>query len=144
MTTKAQERKALEQIRKIVEELGEGSYIGMAFDGCFELAEENIKNDWGCSMKDKVETAEKACDQRREQVQKLLEENTNLKKEVERTNQIVQQKSDRIDDLNRQLAEAVTLYTDANHQNIEMINEIADKDVEIMKLKAKLYDLIVK
>lgn len=30
MTTKDQERKALEKIRKIVEELGEDSYIGMA------------------------------------------------------------------------------------------------------------------
>ena len=31
--TKDQERKALEKIRKIVEELGEDSYIGMAFEG---------------------------------------------------------------------------------------------------------------
>lgn len=49
--TKEQERKALARIKKIVEELGEDSYIGMAFDGCFELAEENIENDFACSMK---------------------------------------------------------------------------------------------
>ena len=40
MTTKDQERKALAQIRKIVEGLGEESYIGIAFEGCFEIAEE--------------------------------------------------------------------------------------------------------
>ncbi len=48
--TKEQERKALANIKKIVEELGEGSYIGMAFTGCFETAESNIENDFADSM----------------------------------------------------------------------------------------------
>ena len=51
MTTKEQERKALAQIRKIVEALGPDSYVGTALDGCFEIAEQNIENDWACSMK---------------------------------------------------------------------------------------------
>lgn len=59
MTTKEQERKALEKIRKIVEELGENSYIGTAFEGCFEIAEENIDNDFACSMKQRAEAAER-------------------------------------------------------------------------------------
>lgn len=42
MTTKEQERKALAQIRKIVESLGEDSYIGTAFEGCFEIAEKKL------------------------------------------------------------------------------------------------------
>lgn len=58
MTTKEQERKALERIRKIVEEMGENSYIATAFEGCFEIAEENIENDFACSMKQRVESAE--------------------------------------------------------------------------------------
>lgn len=33
MTTKDQERKAVEKIRKIVEELGENSYVGFAMEG---------------------------------------------------------------------------------------------------------------
>ena len=59
MTTKEQERKALEQIKKIVEGLGENSYIGTAFEGCFEVAEDNIENDFACSMKQRAEAAEK-------------------------------------------------------------------------------------
>lgn len=55
MTTKEQERKALEQIRKIVSSLGEDSYIATAFEGCFEIAEENIENDFACSMKQNAE-----------------------------------------------------------------------------------------
>lgn len=58
MTTKQQERDALAKIRKIVESLGEGSYIGTAFEGCFQDAEENIENDFGCSMKQRLESAE--------------------------------------------------------------------------------------
>ena len=57
--TKEQELKALAKIKKIVEELGENSYIGMAFEGCFEIAEGNIGNDFGCSMKQRAEAAEK-------------------------------------------------------------------------------------
>ena len=59
MTTKEQERKALAKIREIVDGLGENSYIGIAFEGCFEDAEENIENDFGCSMKQRAESAEK-------------------------------------------------------------------------------------
>lgn len=59
MTTKEQERKALAQIRKIVEGLGQDSYIGTAFEGCFEIAEENIENDFACSMKQRAESAER-------------------------------------------------------------------------------------
>ncbi len=57
--TKEQERKALEKIRKIVDELGEDSYLATAFDGCFDDAETNIENDWGCSFKDRYESTQK-------------------------------------------------------------------------------------
>lgn len=75
--TKDQERKALEKIRKIVEELGEESYIGTAFEGCFEIAEENIENDWGCSMKQRYEMAS-------EEAVNFEEEASKYKKQVER------------------------------------------------------------
>lgn len=55
MTTKEQERKALEQIKAIVAGLGPDSYVGTAFEGCFEIAAENIDNDFACSMKQRVE-----------------------------------------------------------------------------------------
>ena len=72
MTTKEQEFKALTQIKKIVDSLGEDSYIAMAFEGCFDIAEENIRNDWGCSMKQRAESAEKL-------VSKLELENRDLR-----------------------------------------------------------------
>ena len=48
--TKQQERDTLEKIRKMVEQLGPDSYLATAFEGCFDLAAENIDNDWACSM----------------------------------------------------------------------------------------------
>lgn len=63
MTTKEQERKALEQIRKIVEGLGEDSYIGIAFEGCFEDAEANIENDLALSMYGRWQHAEQKIEQ---------------------------------------------------------------------------------
>lgn len=56
--SKEQERKALESIHAIIATLGPNSYLATAFEGCFEIAEENIDNDWACSMKQKAENAE--------------------------------------------------------------------------------------
>lgn len=56
--SKQQERDALDQIRAIVDTLGPDSYLATAFAGCFEDAEENIKNDFACSMKQRLENAE--------------------------------------------------------------------------------------
>ena len=53
--TKDQEREALEKIKAILESLGPDSYVGTALEGCLEIAEENIENDFACSMKQRVE-----------------------------------------------------------------------------------------
>ena len=49
MMTKQQERNTLAQIEKLINEAGEDSYIGMAFEGCVQMAHENIDNDFGNS-----------------------------------------------------------------------------------------------
>lgn len=59
MSTKQQEREALAKIRKIVESLGDDSYISFAFEGCFEIAASNIENDFADSMKQRAESAER-------------------------------------------------------------------------------------
>lgn len=61
--TKQQERDTLETIRKMVEELGPQSYLATAFEGCFEIAEENIENDFADSLKGRLEIAEKRLDE---------------------------------------------------------------------------------
>ena len=61
ITTKEQERQALQKIRKIVKDLGENSYVGTAFEGCFEIAEENIDKDAAFSMKGQKDILAEKC-----------------------------------------------------------------------------------
>ena len=75
MTTKEQERQAIEKIRKIVEGLGENSYVGFAMDGILELAEDNIREDTAYSMKERAEIAQK-------DARKAEKENKDLKAEL--------------------------------------------------------------
>lgn len=144
MTTKEQERKALEQIRKIVEELGEGSYIATAFEGCFEIAEENIENDFACSMKQRLETSEK--------------ENAGLIKSIAE----YQNKVKSLDMKAKNLEDATLAYSKDAEKMVEKINSLKEsatkywndlqaaetkldeKEDEIIRLKAKLYDMMVK
>lgn len=49
--SKNQEFEALKKIMDIINELGDDSYIGTAFEGCIEIAQSNIKYDQACSMK---------------------------------------------------------------------------------------------
>lgn len=69
IATKDQERKAIEEIRKIVDNLGENSYVGAAMEGVLELAEDNIENDFIQSMKESVETAEKRAHELEEELE---------------------------------------------------------------------------
>lgn len=133
MTTKDQERKALEQIRKIVDGLGKGSYIATAFEGCFEIAEDNIGNDFACSMKQRLETSEK--------------ENAGLIKSIaEYQNKVksLEMKAKNYEDLRLKKEE----YKQSALENWNKFRDAEDKleaaELEIMKLKAKLFDLIVK
>lgn len=99
MTTKEQELKALAQIKKIVEVLGEDSYIGMAFEGCFEIAEENIQNDWGCSMKERAESAERNLVLERNRIMTLQKEIEAREKEIEELQEDCKALNDRINSL---------------------------------------------
>lgn len=84
MTTKEQELAALNKIRKIVDSLGENSYVGTAFEGCFDVAEENIRNDFFCSMKQRAESAERREEALSVKSEKLAQELRACKQENER------------------------------------------------------------
>lgn len=87
LTTKEQERKAIQKIRKIVNDLGETSYVGFAMEGVLEIAEENIENDAAFSLKRQLELAETREKERDIQNKALKEEIADLevviKKHVE-------------------------------------------------------------
>lgn len=143
MTTKEQERKALDQIRKIVEGLGENSYIGMAFEGCFEDAEENIENDWGCSMNGRWQDAEQKVEHLQAEMEELKNERDALKMINSKNNaelglakETIQQEANRANEW----CEAYNRAVEQTHKDEARIEAL---ELENMKLKAKLYDLMV-
>lgn len=133
--TKDQERKALDQIRKIVAGLGEDSYIGMAFEGCFEIAEENINNDFACSMKQRAESAEAKADK--------------LKKDNEYLMQTVKNLENQTNDALKRADEQASKNNQNRKANVELWNKFREAEEradaaeqEIIRLKAKLYDFM--
>lgn len=73
--TKEQEKATLDKIAKLIASAGPDSYISVAFEGCVQLAKDNIANDWGCSMKSRAESAEYKVDT-------LEKERSELKKRI--------------------------------------------------------------
>ena len=137
MATKEQELKALEKIKKIVEELGEDSYIGMALDGCFEIAEDNINNDFAFSMKQRWQSAEKETEKFSLRLKERDNQIEQLKKEIKGL------ESDR-----EELAQKCESLSENNTKLWNQYRECQERaelaEMEIIKLKAKLYDLICK
>lgn len=71
ISTKDQERQAVNKIRKIVEGLGTDSYVAAAMAGVLELAEQNIEQDFACSLLDRAERAEKDAEELRGIIHRL-------------------------------------------------------------------------
>ena len=84
MTTKEQERQAIQKIRKIVEGMGENSYLATAMEGVLETAEENIEYDAAFSLKGRAEVAEKEASKLKQENEELRETLKNAEERVER------------------------------------------------------------
>lgn len=145
MTTKAEEYKALEQIKKIVSALGADSYIAIAFEGCFEVAEGNIDNDFACSMKQRAESAERQAQQKikeaeasKAEVKRLEGINKEMRQDLEGTEQTLanerKQNAEEISRLNG-------IISECRRDSEGTGQQIADLKAEIIRLKAQVYDL---
>lgn len=137
MATKAEERKALEEIRRIVAGLGNDSYLAMAFDGCFEMAESNIENDFANNPKMSIENLQRD----------LKVANAKIKNAEEAYEIVLKREQAEKKELD--LAKA-TLKAEADRATkgwnsfLEMKDKVKALELENMKLKARLYDLMVK
>lgn len=136
MTTKAQERKALEQIRQIVEALGPDSYIGIAMDGILDDAKENIENDFGISKKQELDCRRQEAEVFEETIRNLRKDAGEQKKNYEQLSKNHEQLKSDFESLRVEKFEAENRAGCAESKIVELNNEI-------IKLKAKLYDLMV-
>jgi len=136
MATKEEELKALEQIRKIVEGLGEDSYIGIAFEGCLDDAEENIRNDFALSMNGRWQDAEQKVERLNAELILERANNDKLRKRVEEAEETARQKSEKVIEYHNDMVENWNKFREQEDKADAM-------EQEIIKLKAKLYDMMM-
>ena len=141
MTTKEQERKALEQIKKIVAGLGEGSYVATALDGMFEDAEENIENDFALSWKDRAQTAEKRLSELTETYNKQICEMSAARVAAESK---LENAETNLELVRKARDDWKVAYNNAQNAANEAEATVAKQEEEIIRLKAKLYDMMTK
>lgn len=145
--TKQQERDTLEKIRKMVEQLGPDSYLATAFEGCFDLAAENIDNDWACSMADRARRAEKRA---AEAEDKLAESERDYEAAHAAAHAVAEEKDAEIAKLKARIQELL----EDGKRGCEYTGELATRageaqrraeaaEAEVIALKAKLYDFMV-
>lgn len=135
MATKAEELRALEQIKDIVSQLGPDSYVAMAFEGCFEVAEDNIGNDWGCSLLQRAQAAEKQLREKKQQMEDMKNQADTLEQLLEDARHSSVEADNAFRRKCRELAEET-------HKNRDLEVQIISYQQENMRLKAKIYDMM--
>lgn len=143
--TKAEERKILEQIVDLIQSTPMDSYIRSAFSGVPEYAVRNIDDDaaynpveerdmWEDRYHEKVAELRKKEEECGQRLLKLEHENQALQTHLdEAEDQIIVLKRD-CENWEQNAHEAGDLYC-------ELEKECAEKDIEIIRLKAEIYDL---
>ncbi len=149
--TKDQEREALEKIKAILDTLGPDSYVGTAFEGCLEIAEENIEDDFACSMKQRVEAVVVENTRLKEKVKELEDKLAESEKDYEAAHAAahlvadekdaeIQRLKAQVQELSEKLASAEEALEDANEEAGNAEARSGEAQAEIIRLKAKLYD----
>ena len=131
MMTKAEELKALAKIKKILDEAGENSYIGMAFAGCVQMAESNIENDFGENPQERIESLENKLAEAKDEAKNYKEAYEALKKrhiaEVsEMQSEIDTLKHDKEEAINGMINERkdVTIVTNDGEQDVRPFERV--------------------
>lgn len=165
MTTKEQERKAVEKIEKIIAELGADSYVGKAFEGCADIARQNIDFDFMQSMRDRYFSEQERANEeavKKAQLTKELENLRELREQMEETygadyEKIVKEYEEyrrnaelEKDELEAEISMITERHEETKNNYRDKCNEVSELTArnaaqaqEIIELKAKLYDLMV-
>lgn len=138
--TKEMERKTLEKIRQMVAELGTDSYLAAAFDGAFEIAEQNIENDFGCTTREYIDAAHNAEEKFRKEREETTKQIASLKRELETKTQNETVLKRNAEYHEKQLVELNETLVKVKREAESYKVMIEDLECDVMKLKAKLYD----
>lgn len=134
--TKAEEREALRKIQEILEGFDpEDSYIGKAFEGCVEQAEENLRSDWMMSYKARYDRVS-------EQLHAANARLMDVTRQLNQKDDAIARLEDAKNQLSKELDEVKAAHTTLDLK-LARANETADGLKQtILELKAKLYDMM--
>ena len=145
---KAEEYETLRKIREILDGFDpEDTYIGKAFEGCIEQAEENICNDWmlswksryldeqakNCQLSDRLADLSKQLNYKDDAIARLEDAKNQLSEELEETKKNEQIA---IKEMNKWFKE----YRSSTSTFKETWQKLEKAQTEIIELKAKLYN----
>ena len=133
ITTKQQEREALEQIRNILNTLESGSYVRTAYQGIDVMAESNIDNDFGISATETIRHLETESEE-------LKKENKRLEQEIKNILQIEEVNKKTVQRLHEEHDKGWNLYDESTGKLNAAATQLKEKDQEILELKARLFD----
>ena len=142
--TKEMERKTLEKIKQMVAELGEDSYLATAFDGVYEIAEQNIENDWGCTTREYVEASFKVEEKARKEREEIVKQIESLKEAYETVLKREEETKEKAESYKKQLAELGIDLMTARREADSYKAMTEGLECDVMKLKAKLYDYMAR
>lgn len=123
ISTKEQERKALEKIKAIVDGLGENSYVATALAGCFEIAEQNIEYDFADSLQERLKITEERLKSDGEQLKAANNEIDQLNRENKKLTEQLEKELEWKDCPNMG-----TQMTQADYEHLEQCGEILTED----------------
>ena len=147
LSTKRNERETLEIIRQLVADLGPQSYLGTAFDGCFDDAEINIEDDLAFSMKaryefakGKVEELETQLKKAKQNIQVLIKRYDERDAAFERMSSMVLPADD-LEDLRQLVAAQVNEAKEkAKVESVTIIQFAKTPDAPEFKEAVNMYD----
>lgn len=144
MSTKEQEMEALQKTKEILSGIDPNGYVATALDGCLEIAEDNIGNDFLCSMQQRADSATDEADAYRDLSEKYKHECIKYKAENEQLElRIAEDRKNYtsiLQKLNNEVEEKETMIRNLD----SMSQKLQEKEKEICYLKAKLYDFMTK
>ena len=144
MMMKEDERKVLKQIRGLMRSLGSDSYVATAFEGCAEIAEYNIDNDFMCSMKQRAESAEEESRKAFLLISDQQKEINKLKADLETANNELERLCNVNSELQRDTTGTEKALSDLRKFSKTAEAQLKEKDAEIIRLKARLFDYMTK
>ena len=152
--TKAEEYEALNLIRGILKDFDPNeTYVGKAFEGCVEQAKQNIDNDWMFSFRSRYENRDRDAAKLDEILTKTTdklreseEARVDLVKELNQKNDTIARYIDVVQGKDREISRLKVVrdetYKDLEDKLEEEHQKLEKSQAEILRLKAKLYDVI--